>query len=142
MTEPRRLPYQYAVLRLVPRVERDEFFNVGVVLFCRPRRFLAVRWYVDEQKFAAMAPECDGETIRSYLHSYEVIAAGAADAGPMARLDQSERFHWIASPASTILQPGPIHPGLTIDPAATLDALFERLVQAMPDATSCIDRVT
>lgn len=125
---PRGATYTYAVLRLVPRVERGECFNVGVVLLCRPRRFLGVRTWLDEAKLAVMAPGLDGELVRAHLAAAERVAAGDASAGPMAGLDLSERFHWLASPGSTILQPGPVHTGVTADPEATLARLFRALV--------------
>lgn len=122
------MTYTYAVLRLVPRVERGECFNVGVVLLCRPRRFLGVRTALDMAKLEVVAPGVDADLVRAHLAAVERVVAGDASAGPMAGLDLSERFHWIASPASTILQPGPVHPGLTVDPPATLERLFRKLV--------------
>lgn len=123
-----RVPYDYAVLRLVPRVERGERFNVGVALLCRPRRFLGVRTWLDEAKLAALAPGCDPEPVRQQLAALEAIAAGDPGAGPLAALTQAERFHWLTAPSSTILQPSPVHSGLTDDPHATLDRLFAELV--------------
>jgi hypothetical protein len=124
-----RVSYFYAVLRLVPRVERGERFNVGVALLCRPRRFLAVRTALDEAKMAVMAPGCDPQMIRDQLAALEAVAAGDPAAGPVAALEQAERFHWITSPSSTIIQPSPVHSGLTNDPQATLDHLFAELVE-------------
>lgn len=124
--------YVYAVLRLVPRVEREECFNVGVVLLCRPRRFLGARTALDMAKFAVMAPGLDIDLVRAQLAAIERVCAGDASAGPMAELDLSERFHWIASPASTVIQPGAVHPGLTADPEATLERLFGALVLPVP----------
>jgi hypothetical protein len=120
--------YTYAVLRLVPRVERGECFNVGVVLLCRPRRFLGVRTALDLAKLEVMAPGVDPGTVRAQLAAVERVVAGEASAGPMAALDLSERFHWLVSPSSTILQPGAVHPGVTSDPQATLERLFRELV--------------
>ena len=128
MSDGARVSYFYAVLRLVPRVERGERFNVGVALLCRPRRFLAVRTRLDEAKFAVMAPGCEADVVRAQLAALEAVAAGDSAAGPMAALEQAERFHWITSPSSTIIQPGAVHAGLTADPAATLERLFEELV--------------
>lgn len=125
---PRPLPYLYAVLRVVPRVEREEFINAGVVVFSRPGRFLGVRTHLDLAKLAVLAPSCDASLVQTYLEGIAAIAVGEKDAGPMAALDRSERFHWIAAPSNTIIQPSPVHPGLTIDPAATLDRLFATLV--------------
>ena len=122
------LTYDYVVVRVVPRVERGERFNVGVAVLCRPRRFLAVRTWLDETKFAALAPGCDRELVREQLAALEAIAAGDPAAGPMAALTQAERFHWITAPSSTIIQASRVHSGLTGDPQVTLDKLFAELV--------------
>ncbi|MCW2962587.1 MAG: hypothetical protein JWM90_2974 [Thermoleophilia bacterium] len=122
-------PFQYAMLRIVPRVERGECFNVGLVLFSRPLDFLGVRIDFDETLLERMSPGCDPAPIRARLAGIERIVAGDATAGPIARLSQSERFHWLVAPASTILQPSPQHTGLTADAGATLDRLFGELVR-------------
>ena len=121
-------PYLYAILRLVPRVERGERINVGIAILCRPKRFLAVKTALDDAKLAALAPDLDPALVRAHLAAFETVAAGDPAAGPMAALDQAERFHWITSPSSTILQPSPVHTGLTTDPDATVDRLFTDLV--------------
>ena len=126
---PGREPFQYAALRIVPRVERGEAVNAGVVLFCRPLRFLGARTQLDEALLAALAPDCDPAAVRAALETIARIAAGDAAGGPIAALPPSERFHWIVAPASTIVQPGPVHTGLTGDPAGELDRLFTRLVE-------------
>jgi hypothetical protein len=123
-----RSPYQYAIVRVVPRVERGERLNVGVVLLCRPRRFLGARIALDEARLAAIAPDLDPATIRPHLTAIERIAAGDETAGPIARLGAAERFHWLVSPASTIIQPSEVHTGLSDDPAAELDHLMRALV--------------
>lgn len=128
MPERERSPFQYAVLRVVPRVERGECFNAGVVLLCRPRRFLAARTTLDERCLACLAPEIDPAAVRDHLRALERIAAGDPDAGPIARLTRPERFHWLTAPSSTIIQPSPAHTGLCDDPAATLARLFAELV--------------
>lgn len=128
MSSSGRESYFYAVMRLVPRIERGECFNVGVAMLCRGRRFLAARTWLDEAKLAALAPGMDPRTIREQLSALEAVAAGDARAGPMAALEPAERFHWITSPSSTILQPSPVHSGLTTDPQATLDRLYRELV--------------
>ena len=120
--------FQYAVLRVVPRVDRGEFLNAGVVLFCRRRHFLAARTALDATALQALAPGCDGEEIRALLATIEKVAAGDPAGGPIAALEPSERFHWMTAPASTIVQASPVHTGLTADPAAELDRLFARLV--------------
>ena len=122
-------PFQYAIVRVVPRVERGECVNAGVVLFCRPRRFLAARAALDEQRVRAIASDVDVAAVRGHLDAFCRIAAGDAAAGPIAALPPSERFHWLVAPSSTIIQCSPVHTGLTDDPAAELDHLVERLVE-------------
>lgn len=121
-------PFSYAVLRVVPRVERGERFNVGVVVFCRPLDYLAARTRLDEARLAALAPDADADAIRAHLRAYELVAAGDADGGPIAQLDTTSRFHWLVAPASTIVQPSRVHTGLCEDPPAQLDRLFGELV--------------
>ena len=124
-----RDPFQYAVVRVVPRVERGESLNAGVVLFCRPRRFLGARTALDERALAALAPGCDAGEVTPQLAVIEAVAAGDGGAGGVvAALPQSERFHWLTAPASTVVQPSPVHTGLTGDPAAELERLFAALV--------------
>ena len=126
---PARETFQYAILRVVPRVERGEALNVGVVLFSRRHRYLAARTELDEAALAAMAPDCDGGEVRPHLLTLERVAAGDPAGGPLAALSASERFHWLTSPASTIVQSSPVHTGLTSDPEAELEHLFSRLVR-------------
>jgi hypothetical protein len=123
-----RAPFQYAIVRVIPRVERGESMNAGVILFCRTRGFLAARVALDERALAVLAPGCDPAQVRPHLDALERIAAGDPDGGPLARLPASERFHWLVAPASTIVQSSPVHTGLTTDPAAELDRLFGALV--------------
>lgn len=123
-----REDFQYAILRVVPHVERGECLNAGVILFCRRLAFLGARTAVDDEALAAVAPDCDPEELRAHLDALERVTAGAADGGPIAALEPSERFHWVTAPSSTIVQASPVHTGLTSDPAAELDHLFERLV--------------
>ena len=127
------LPYAYAAIRVVPRVERGECLNTGVVLFCRPRRFLAMRSEVDAGRLLALAPDLDLEGVRRRLDLLAAVAAGEAGAGAIARLPHFERFGWLVAPASTVVQPGPVHAGLCADPAETLERLFAALVR--PPAT-------
>jgi hypothetical protein len=123
-----RDPFQYAIVRVVPRVERGEMLNAGVVLFCRAQRFLAARTELDVRALAALDSGCDPEEVRPLLATLEAVAAGDDAGGAVARLPQSERFHWLTAPASTILQSSPVHTGLTADPAAELERLFGALV--------------
>lgn len=121
-------PFQYALLRVVPDLDRGEALNAGVVVFCRSRGFLAARTRLDRTKLAALAPDAEPEGIERALAGLERIAAGDPEAGPLAALPSSERFHWLAAPASTVVQSGPVHTGLSGDPSATLDHLFATLV--------------
>jgi hypothetical protein len=121
-------PFQYAMVRVVPDVERGECLNAGVIVFCRPRRFLAARMALDIARLRALAPGADVDAVRAHLDAVERIAAGDPAAGPIAGLPASERFHWLVAPASTIIQPSPVHTGLTEDPEGELDRLLRRLV--------------
>jgi hypothetical protein len=121
-------PFAYAVLQVVPSIERGERFNVGVVLFCRRRNFLALRWTVPSQRLSAFAGSLDLEAISAQLQTLEQIAAGEPQAGAVAVLPISERFHWLVAPTSTMLVAGAVHTGITDEPKATLERLFERLV--------------
>lgn len=121
-------PFSYAVLRLVPDIERGERINVGVVVFCRPLDFLAARTGLDEERARALAAGLDLAVVRDHLHAVERIAAGDPGAGPIAALDTTARFHWLVAPSSTILQPSEVHTGLCGDPAVQLEHLFARLV--------------
>jgi len=109
-------------------VERGECVNAGVVLFCRPRRFLAARVALDVARLRAIAPDVDLDGVRGHLGAVERIAAGDPAAGPIAALPPSERFHWLVAPSSTIIQCSPVHTGLSDDPAAELEHLVAQLV--------------
>jgi hypothetical protein len=122
-------PFQYAIVRVVPQVERGECVNAGVVLFCRPRRFLAARVELDEARVRALAPGADLDAVRGHLDALIRIAAGDEQAGPIAALPASERFHWLVAPSSTILQCSPVHTGLTDDPEGELERLVAQLVR-------------
>jgi hypothetical protein len=125
---PARASYDYAVVRVVPRVDREEFINAGVILFSKSRDFLAARVDVDERRLRVLAPRVDVDLVRRHLDAILRICAGEETAGPIARLSQRERFHWLVSPRSTIIQVSPVHGGLCDDPAARLGALFLQLV--------------
>lgn len=123
-----RVPYLYSVLRLVPCNDRGEALNVGLVMFCRPQRFLHVAWDVDSELLRLFAPNLDQAHIASRLETYAAIAAGNERGGPVAGLDMGERFHWLTNISNTMIQPGPVHPGLTSDAPSTFARLFEKLV--------------
>lgn len=126
--------FAYALLRVVPRVERGECINIGVVLFCRTRRFLDLRTAVDEVRLRALAPDLDLGAVHRHLELIRLVCHGDPAGGPIAALPQSERFGWIVAPLSTIVQPGPVHPGLSPDPAVALDRLLATMVQLPTDA--------
>jgi len=125
---PSRSPFSYAVLRVVPDIEREEFLNSGLVLFSRPHSFLAARSELDTDALAALRPGCDAEGIRTQLAFIEELAAGRITTDPFAAMTQSERFHWLTTPRSTLVQPGPLHVGTTDDPAATFDHVYVIMV--------------
>ncbi len=129
MPDESRSPYQYAIIRVVPRVDRGECLNVGVVLLCRSIRFIGARTELNEERLAALAPDTDPATVRPHLVAIERVARGDPEGGPIAGLTIPERFHWLVSPASTIIQPSAVHTGLAADPAAELEHLFETLVR-------------
>ena len=120
--------YDYAILRVVPRVEREEFLNAGVILFCLERDFLAARVALDRARLAALHEAADLGLIEEHLAAIPRICAGGPDAGPIGRLTQRERFPWLVAPRSTMVQVSPVHTGLTDDPARALDEVFRRMV--------------
>lgn len=120
--------YQYVVLRCVPRPDREEFVNVGVVLFCEEQGFLDVVCHVDDSRLAALDPRLDPEQVRAALGFAAAVCAGDASAGSAAQAPLGQRFGFLRAPRSTVIQPGPVHGGLTADPARQLEHLLERLV--------------
>ncbi len=125
---PARNSYDYALVRLVPHVERGEFINAGVILFCRTQRFLGALTHLDEQRVLALAPHIDLAFVSQHLERIPLICAGGEQAGSIGLLSQPERFHWLVSPRSTIIQTSHVHSGLCSDPAATLEKLFKKMV--------------
>ena len=123
-----RAPFAYTVIRVVPRVEREEFVNVGVVLFSRPRKFLGVRARIDADRLRALWPEIDVDAVARQLDVIRLVAVGDPAGGALATLPPAERFGWISAPASTVVQPGPVHAGLAEDPEEALADLFADLV--------------
>ena len=126
-------PYDYAVFRVVPRVEREEFVNVGVIVSCPARGFLEARIELNEQRLAAMDSTLDLESIRAHLLTIPAICAGGAQAGPIGQLSQRERFHWLVAPRSTIIQSSPVHTGYCKDPAEVLERLLNTMVRPAAD---------
>ncbi len=120
--------FEYAIIRVVPRVEREEFLNVGVILYCKKPAFLQTKISLNENRLLAMYPGIDLEEIQLHLKAFEQIIAGDAQAGPIAALDAASRFRWLTARRSTILQTSVVHPGLCKNPASTLVHLHEQLV--------------
>ncbi len=120
--------FDYALVRVVPRVEREEFINVGVVLHAPTLRYLGCRVELDRPRLAAFAPALDLDLLAAHLEGFRRVCVGARDAGPIAALPRVERFHWLVAPRSAVIQSSPVHGGLCADPAAALDDLFTRRV--------------
>ena len=121
--------YSFAIVRVVPRVERGECVNVGVVLFVRERRHLAARIELDRDRLLALAPDLDLGLVERHLATFLAICAGEPEGGPLADLPPAERFHWLVAPRSTIIQTSPAHAGRTADPAAELERLLHAYVR-------------
>lgn len=122
-------PYDYAVLRVVPRVEREEFVNVGVIVSCSAKAFLEARIELDEKRLVALDSSLDIESIRSHLATIPAICAGGEQAGPIGQLSQRERFHWLVAPRSTIIQISAVHTGYCKDPSEVLEHLLDTMVR-------------
>ncbi|CAM5243920.1 DUF3037 domain-containing protein [Streptomyces aurantiogriseus] len=121
--------YEYALLRVVPRVERGECINAGVLVYCRAQAFVGARTYLDEARLLALDPDADVAGVRAALSAVESVCAGGAGAGQAAADDAGRRFRWLIAPRSTVVQPGPVHTGLTTDPAAEAQRLLDLLVR-------------
>ena len=121
--------YDYAIIRVVPKVEREEFLNVGVVVSCPDRGFLEARIELDEQRLMAVDPTLDVETIRAHLATIPIVCTGGEPAGPIGQLSQRERFHWLVAPRSTIIQTSPVHTGCCKAPTAVLEHLLDTMVR-------------
>jgi Protein of unknown function (DUF3037) len=124
--------YDYAVIRVVPRVDREEFLNVGVIISCPAKDFLEARIELDEARLLAFDPSLDVEAIRSNLAGIPRICAGGPDAGPIGQLSQRERFHWLVAPRSTIIQTSRAHTGRCTDPDPVSERLLDRMVRPAP----------
>ena len=125
---PDRSSFDYAVLRIVPRVDREEFVNAGLVLFCLGQKFLHARVSIDEALVRSLYPDFDIDAARRHLEAFPRIAAGDAGSGPVALLNQRQRFHWLTAPRSTVIQVSPVHSGICEDARAEFDRLFQYLV--------------
>ncbi|MFE6853148.1 DUF3037 domain-containing protein [Streptomyces sp. NPDC057674] len=121
--------FEYALLRVVPRVERGECFNAGVVVYCRARSYVAARTHLDEAKLSVLDPAADVTGVRAALRAVEGVCLGGDAAGQAAGDDAGRRFRWLIAPRSTVVQPGPVHTGLTVDPEAEVERLLDLLVR-------------
>jgi hypothetical protein len=128
--------FEYAVVRVVPRVERDEFINAGVILYCLGERYLDARIHLDVKRLLALFPQADVELIRSHLDAIPLVCAGGPLAGPIGLLPQKERWHWLVATRSTLVQLSPVHAGLCTSPQAALEGLLQRVVVVAPAPTS------
>src|SRR5215475_14184679 len=120
--------YDYAVIRVVPKVEREEFINVGVIVSCPARGFLEARIILDEQRLKALDATLDVESLRAHLATIPAICTGGKQGGPIGHLSQRERFHWLTAPRSTIIQTSPVHTGWCKNPTAVLEHLLDTMV--------------
>jgi len=121
-------PFEYALLRVVPRVERGEFVNAGVILYCQEKRFLEAALHLDPERLRALDPRLDLVAVRAHLEAARRVCAGGPGAGPIGLLPPVQRFGWLVAPRSTIVQPGPVHTGLAEDPQEALDHLLKTMV--------------
>jgi hypothetical protein len=129
---PERVSFEYAVIRVVPHVERGEYLNAGVILFCKARGYLGTKIDLELKRLTAFSPEADRAMIRSQLEMIEAICSGGPRAGEFREWTRSERFHWLTAPSSTVIQTSPVHCGLCVDPASELEQLYDLLVAPHP----------
>ena len=122
--------FEYAIIRVVPQVEREEFINAGVIVYCYAQDVLEARIELDEERLLALHPEVDLEVVRGHLAAIPRVCAGGPEAGPIGALSQRERWHWLTAPRSTILQTSAAHAGLCEEPVAALERLLDRVVRA------------
>lgn len=121
-------PFEYAVIRVVPQVEREEFLNVGVIVYCKRAHFLGIKYALDEVRLLALHAQADVADIQAHLAAFQAIALGEDIASPIARMDAGERFRWLTAKRSTVLQTSNVHPGLCTVPPDTVNRLFQQLV--------------
>jgi len=131
--------YDYAIVRVVPKVERAEFVNAGVIVSCPQRDLLLARIDLDEKRLLALDPAVDLESVRAHLAAIPTICVGGAHAGPIGRLSQRERFHWLVASRSTIIQTSPTHTGSARDPEAVVERLLETMVRPAPSGQASLE---
>lgn len=120
--------FEYAVIRLVPRVEREEFLNIGVIVYCRPKEFLQMRYTLDKERILHFCDTCDMEELKEHLCAFDHICSGRVEGGPISKLDIASRFRWLTATRSTVVQTSKVHPGLCDDPMEMLEKLHGQLV--------------
>jgi hypothetical protein len=123
-----KVTYEYAIIRLIPKVEREEFLNIGVILFSKRKKYLGIRHGINEKRILVFSPEIDVDLIRKYIEAWESICNGEPDGGAIGKFELSSRFRWLTASRSTIIQSSKTHPGLCHDPEKVLEDLFERFV--------------
>jgi hypothetical protein len=121
--------FEYAIIRVVPKVEREEFINVGVILYCGPLKFLRTKISLNKERIKTFCQEVECDELEAYIHSFERISTGGKNSGPIGELSPAERFRWLTATRSSIVQTSKVHPGLTDNPQHMLDRLFDQLVR-------------
>lgn len=120
--------FEYATIRIVPKVEREEFFNVGVILFCKRKKFIGMKYFINPEKLKAFSPDVELDFFEDYLKAWELVCDGKAAGGKIGAMELSDRFRWLTACRSTIIQSSKTHPGLCEDPQQTLEEIFEKQV--------------
>lgn len=123
-----KVTYEYAIIRVVPEVEREEFFNVGVILYSKRKKYLDIKYHINEQKLRAFSPALDITFLNNYLHAWKLVCQGAPEGGPIGQLDLAYRYRWLTASRSTIIQSSKTHPGLCSHPQEVLERLFNQYV--------------
>jgi len=120
--------FEYAIIRIVPKVEREEFFNVGVILFCKRKKFIGIKYYINLDKLKAFSTDLELDFFEDYLKAWELVCDGEPAGGKIGAMELSDRFRWLTACRSTVIQSSKTHPGLTNDPQKTLEDIFEKQV--------------
>ncbi|GAK89037.1 hypothetical protein JCM19297_3561 [Nonlabens ulvanivorans] len=123
-----RFTFEYAIIRIVPKVEREEFFNAGVIMFCKRKKYIGIKYNVNPNKLKALDPDADIDVFEEYLNAWKLVCDGTPSGGKIGAMELSDRFRWLSACRSTIIQSSKTHSGLTDDPQKTLEELFENYV--------------